>query len=563
VSIRAVTFARCVAAAALVAAALIAAAEAKVARRSVDLDPAIRAIEQALASSTDPGVMVAITDRIRTHKIMVHGFADLKRGIPLTADSRFAVGSISKSFTAVALMQLAQEHRFDPKAPINRYVHSFGMNSKFPDITGRDLLSHTSGLPNYLVDASSSRFVLAKLKEFEPRYAPGAHFWYSNTGFQVLGYALENIEGMPYPEIIQRRIFDRLGMHSSVAVIDDSMRTSLPVSYNRWPYDGSYVESPWFEYAAADGSIVSDAEDLCAYMRFLLNKGKSANGRLLSDETFKLLTTPVLDEYAYGLDVRRVKGDTVIGHAGSIGGFDNLVEAHMNDGFALVFLTNGGMSEDLRQWVSDVVTAAYRGEPLPPAPMPQGLDAAGDRRFAGQYRRTSGGTAGSDSLIFEFIDGQLVLETQGTRVPLRRMGSGVFRDARADDAYPFFFGTSDDAGTPASDVSQGAAWYTSSTFGGKIEPAAPPEYSAYVGHFENNGVEGPVVRVFVRNGRLFIDLGFEDLKPKALQATERPGEFRIAEPEYNPALLRFDTVIEGHALRLEFSGVPLYRKDTP
>lgn len=546
----------------IAALALEAAPGAKAAHSPANLDSAIQAIEQALTSSTDPGLVVAITDRHQTQKIMVHGFADLKRGIPLTAASRFPVGSISKSFTAVALMQLAQEHRFDPKAPINRYVHPFRVKSKFPDITGHDLMSHTSGLPNYLVDASSSRFVLAKLQEFKPRYPPGAHFWYSNTGFQVLGYVLENIEGASYPTIIQRRIFDRLGMHSSIAVIDDSMRSGLPVSYNRWPYDDGYVESPWFEYAAADGSIVSNAEDLCAYLRFILNKGKSGNDRLLSDEAFKLLTTPILEDYAYGLEVRRVKGDTVIGHGGSIGGFDDLVEAHIDDGFALVLLSNGGMHRDLRQWVIDVVTATYRGEPPPPAPMPQPSGPADDRRFAGQYRLAPGGPANS-GLTFEFIDGHLVLDSEGGRVPLQRMGSGVFRDSRANDAYPFFFGPSDGAAEPVSEVSQGAAWYTNSSFRGRLEPAAPPAYSAYVGHFENNGVEGPVVRVFVRNGRLFIDFGFEDLKPRALQPADHPGEFRMAEPAYDPELLRFDTVVEGHAMRLEFSGVPLYRKDTP
>jgi D-alanyl-D-alanine carboxypeptidase len=558
VSVKGITISCCAA-----VLALVAGHDANAAYPSVNLEPAIAAINRALASSTDPGIVVAITDRYQTRKIMVHGSADLKRRIPLTTNSRFALGSISKSFTAVALMQLADEHRFDPRTPINRYVRSFAVNSNFPDITGHDLMSHTSGLPNYLVDASSSRFVLAKLKEFEPRYPPGAHFWYSNTGFQVLGYALENIEGMPYPAIIQRRIFDQLGMHSSVAVLDDSLRTSIPVSYNRWPYDESYVESPWFEYAAADGSIVSDAEDLCAYMRFILNEGRHGNTRLLSQAAFKLLTTPILDEYAYGLDVRRVKGDTVIGHSGSIGGFENLVEAHMNDGFALIFLSNGGMSKDLQKWAIDVVVAAYRGESLPPALAARRLDASDDRRFAGRYHLASGGTGGSDSLTFEFFDGHLVLDAEGARVPLLRMGSGVFRDSRANDAYPFFFGPSDHASSPVSEVSRGAAWYTNSAFHGKVEPAAPTGYSAYVGHFENNGVEGPAVRVFVRNGRLLIDFGFEDMNPKALQATNHPGEFRIAEPEYNPALLRFDTVADGHALRLEFSGVPLYRKDTP
>ena len=237
------------------------------------LTEAAAAIDQALEHSSMPGLVVGITDRHTLRKVIVHGYADLKTRKPLTADSRFAIGSISKAFTAIALMQLSQEHRFDPHAPITRYLPSLVVHSRFAPITGHDLLSHTSGLPDYLPDSASSRYAAIELKDFEPSYAPGAHWWYSNTGFQLLGYVLENIEHEPYTKIVRRRVLDPIGMASTSAIIDDAERERMVVSYVRWPYDGSFVEAPWFEYSAGDGSIVANVADMSAYVRFILNRG--------------------------------------------------------------------------------------------------------------------------------------------------------------------------------------------------------------------------------------------------------------------------------------------------
>src|SRR6185295_2002313 len=216
-------------------------------------------------------------------------------------DSLFAIGSISKSFTAIALMQLSDEGRFDPQAPIATYLPWFAVKSSYAPITGHHLLTHTAGLPNYRADLASMPFATYALKDFEPSYPPGAHYWYSNLGFQTLGYALERIEGASYPAIIQRRLFDRAGMRSSAAAIDDRIRARLPVSYTRWPYTGEYVEEPWFEYTAADGSVVSTAADLAAYARVILNRGAAPQARVLSERAFDKLMTPALDNYAYGL----------------------------------------------------------------------------------------------------------------------------------------------------------------------------------------------------------------------------------------------------------------------
>ena len=163
------------------------------------------------AAPGDIGLVVAVTDRDRMRLVATRGYADIARKQPVTPDTRFAIGSISKSFTAIALMQMADEGRFDPDAPIARYLPDFHPHSKFAPITGHALLTHTSGLPNYLAHVASMRFLIAALGDFEPHYAPGEHFWYSNTGYQLLGYTAEAIDGRPFPLIPRNACWTRWG----------------------------------------------------------------------------------------------------------------------------------------------------------------------------------------------------------------------------------------------------------------------------------------------------------------------------------------------------------------
>jgi len=524
------------------------------------LSKAYAAIDQAVAASRAPGMVVGITDRRELQKVIVHGYSDLKSRVPLKPDSRFAIGSISKSFTAIALMQLFDEGRFDPDAPITRYLPWFKVKSKFAPIEGRHLLSHTAGLPNYLADLSSSRYAAYELRDFDSSYTPGTHFWYSNTGFQILGYALESIEHAPYHTIIERRILKPLGMSDTVAVIDDSQRANMAVSYQRWPYNDAYVEAPWFEYAASDGSIVSTAADMCAYARFILHRGASNHGKLLSDKSFQLLTTPGLDDYGFGLWIRHTDGDTVISHSGGIAGFNSFVEAHMNDGFALVFLGNGGLDPVFDQWISDTIKAAYRGTPWPDRPARHSAANAPTVQYANTYSAADG-----QKLEFISTGTGLALRRTDSTVPLLRMGRDTFRTPTDDpNSFPFIFGRAEarpDA--KVVEVSHGAEWYASGDYAGAAKAATPPEYLAYVGHYENHNPEGPSVRIYVRNGHLMALLGGE--VPATGNHALKPlgqGTFRPAEPSYNPERYRFDTIIENHAIRLVISGTPLYRVDT-
>jgi len=532
------------------------------------LTEAAAAIEQALEHSSMPGLVVGITDRHELRKVIVHGYGDLKTRKPLTADSLFAIGSISKAFTAIALMQIGQEHRFEPHAPITRYLPSLVVHSRFAPITGHDLMSHTSGLPNYLPDSASSRYAAIELKDFEPSYAPGTHWWYSNTGFQLLGYALENIEHEPYTKVLRRRVLDPIGMASTSAIIDDAERERMVVSYVRWPYDGRFVEAPWFEYSAGDGSIVANVADMSAYVRFILNRGAGDKGRVLSESAFATLTTPVLENYAYGLWVRKENGRTVISHTGSIGGFHAAIEAHMEDGFGLVFLCNAGIDQDLNKWIVSTATAAFEGTALPAPPAATAEPSESDLlKYAGLFQLAGSNASGTSSATLAFVVAgeHLFLRSERGNIPLERMGTDLFRAAGdAEGLFPFVFGRGGKDGKgKVTSVSHGAEWYAAEGFPDPIQQAAPKEYASYVGHFLNNGPEGPVARVFVRNGQLMMLLSEdEDATAEPLEPLG-PGLFRIGKAEYSPERAHFDTLIDGQALRLFVSGVPLYRKDIP
>jgi hypothetical protein len=369
------------------------------------------------------------------------------------------------------------------------------------------------------------------------------------------------VEHAPYHTLIERRVLQPLGMAASFAVIDDSRRAAMPVSYVRWPYDDTYVEAPWFEYSAADGSILSTAADMCAYTRFILNRGATTHGRLLTEKSFERLTTPILENYAYGLRVQKSDGDSLIGHGGSIAGFNSLIVADMNDGFAVVFLSNGGLDVALDKWVVNVLKAAYRGKPFSdPPPRQPATRTSTLSQYVGAYRASDGHTV-------EFIaaGSGLTLRQGNAIVPLTYMGIDTFRTPTNDaNLFPFIFGrAAGHADAKVVDVSHGAEWYASDAYDGARSNTTPPEYLAYVGHYENHSPEGPDARIFVRNGQL-MTLVEGEVPEASNQALEpvRQGVFRPAEPRYNPESYRFDTIVEGHALRLIISGTPLYRVET-
>jgi D-alanyl-D-alanine carboxypeptidase len=526
------------------------------------LKPALEQIQKLVdASDGSPGIAIGISDRERLLGVVVHGYADLKTKQPVTADTKFAIGSISKSFTAVALLQMMDAKKFDPAAPVSRYLPQFRVNTKYPEITGRTVLTHTSGLPNYLPHLSSMRYVLYALHDFEPTYAPGEHFEYSNTGYQILGYVAEHIDGSSFPSLLQRRVLEPLGMNATDPQLDDGVRQSLAISYERWPYDGSYVEANWFPYTAADGGIASTTADMGAYVRFMLNRGATPKGRVLSPGAFAAFITPALDNYAYGVEVSKKSGQTVIGHGGSIYGFNSYIEAHLDEGFAVTFLSNGRLDSELVGKVIGVASTALGGNGQPAGYRsfvnPPAQDFNDTSRYEGTYRRQDGAR-----LVFGKVPGGglSVERSAGKPSKLTRMGKDIY--GAVDEGAYLFFGDSKQPEGSALEVSHGADWYTKDGTDAGAKITVPAEYRAYVGRYRNHSSEGPEVRVFVRRGQLMVTPVSSTSQATALVAIG-PAAFRPASPAHSPEKYVFDTLDDGMTLRLQITGVPLYRMDVP
>lgn len=241
--------------------------------------------QRLLEEENAPGLAVALTSRDGWQWVGAWGMADLKLGRP-TAYHLFEIGSISKTFTALALLQLAEEGRFDPQAPVTDYLPWFRVQSDHPPITGHHLPTHSSGLPANRDDIPGSWYMAYAVRERSTGTPPGERFAYSNVGYQILSVLLETLERRPIREVIGERILGPLAMSASRASFTTALRDRLAVGYQRLyddrPYHHSHplVEATWLEYEVGDGNAIATPGDLAAFLRMLLNRGQGPAGRI-------------------------------------------------------------------------------------------------------------------------------------------------------------------------------------------------------------------------------------------------------------------------------------------
>jgi CubicO group peptidase (beta-lactamase class C family) len=165
-----------------------------------------------------PGVAVAVTSRDGAESVLAVGHADIA-GTPLRPDHAFQIGSISKSFAAICALQLEAEGVLSLDDAVADHLPWFSIGGGHGPIGLRHLLMHRSGLPVGADPGPSSPALVAELAAAETEWQPGERFWYSNIGYDTLGFALEARPGLPFPQLVRRRVLEPLGMHSSVAHI--------------------------------------------------------------------------------------------------------------------------------------------------------------------------------------------------------------------------------------------------------------------------------------------------------------------------------------------------------
>src|SRR6476659_7706112 len=147
-----------------------------------------------------PGLTLALANRDGLIRVSTYGFADTKAGLRVVPETMFEIGSISKSFVGLALLQLREEGKLDLHKPIVEYLPWLKINSKFEPVSTHHILSHSAGLPGVplLLDAM--------LSELWTAYAPGKQFLYSNTGYNILGFLIETLDKRPFAESMRVRL---------------------------------------------------------------------------------------------------------------------------------------------------------------------------------------------------------------------------------------------------------------------------------------------------------------------------------------------------------------------
>ncbi len=537
-----------------------------------DLEPAFARIdalvERQLKAERIPGLAMAITSRDRLLRVKTYGYADLAARTPLTPDHLLEIGSVSKSFSAIALLQERDAGRFDPRAPVTRYLPWLRINSRFAPITGHDLLSHTAGLPAERDDILAPLYQAVALAGRPTGWAPGKHYEYSNIGYQILGLILEELDGKPYPEIIRRRIFEPLGMSASEPAITHDTRRRLAVghepAYDDRPDHPSRPLAPatWLEYGAGDGSIAATPADLAAYLRTLLARGAGPRGRLLSEESFGLLVQRAIPTddggyYGYGLIVEERDGRTLIRHTGGMVGYYSMILGDLDEGLGVAVQINGpGDRKPIARYALAAVRAAIRGEGIPALPPDDATQVPNAGEYAGEYVSPDG-----KRLTLAAEGDRLLLAHAGTRLALEPRDEDRFYVPHPDFAlFLLAFGREKGA---VGEAWHGGDWYAGPRYSGPRAFQRPRAWDAYPGHYRSQDPWSSNFRIVLRKGALWL-VTPEDTAEDELRLTPLgPGVFRVGDATYPAGTVRFDGVVRGKAQRATFSGEAFYRTFTP
>lgn len=533
------------------------------------LRPAFARLDEFVAAhlreTGAPGLTLAVANREGLLRVATYGLADVKANARVAPETLFEIGSISKSFVALALLQLRDEGKLELHKPVTEYLPWLKIKSRFEPFTTHHLLNHTAGLPGapLLLDAL--------LAEIPTGSKPGTHFLYSNTGYNILGFLLEAIDRRPFAEAMRARVLTSLGMTSTAPVITDATRRLMAVGYQPFedkpfPLRGQLGEAPWIEMDMAAGSIASTPADMALYVRALLNRGATPRGaRLVSEESFRLMTTPVVKapfrgedaSYGYGLWVGGTGGHARLRHTGGMVAFSSALDCDLTEGVGAFASVNANLSGyrpvAVARFALDAVTAQLRGKELPALPAP--APAPEEVKNAAEYAGTYSSPEGKKLTLAAEGDRLLLLARDNRRVALERKGRDLFI-VKHPDFDLFLLGFSRKDGKVV-EAFHGADWYAAAAYDGARDFSHPKEWDAFAGHYYNDSPWYGGARVVLRKGRLLLD-GTELLVPAGGATT-----FRLAGDDLSPDRITFESIVEGRAMRLNYSGIIFRRAFTP
>lgn len=399
-------------------------------------------VAQEMQQKALPGLAVVAMDRGRVVLSSGYGMSDVDQGIAASDRTMFRVGSVSKLFTDLALMQLVEGGVIDLDQPVSSYLPTFAPHNPFGvPITVRMLASHRSGLVreppvgNYF-DASAPSLLATvdSLNETALVYAPGTRNKYSNAALAVLGRLIEHVSGEPFADHIKRTILQPFGMDDSsfdIGAYEDGRIARATM----WSHDGRSFDAPLFPLGMSPaGDLVSSAKDVG---QFLLALDRSCTP-VIGRETFREMCRGQFgDETAtgpgggmgIGFVIGDLDGKKTIGHDGAVYGFSTSLVYLPGDRigcavFSCVDLTNavtGRIAKQVVRWIA----AQQAGLPLSDTTPSQPIATGRAQALDGIYESASGARV---TLLND--DGRLVAEIGSTRGEVRDHNGSLVLDDR-------------------------------------------------------------------------------------------------------------------------------------
>lgn len=300
--------------------------------------------------SVAPGGVIFITKHGKVIYKKAFGKANLQTGQKMTEDMSFRIGSISKQFTAIAILQLVEQGKISLTDTIQKYVKEYPLKP-YP-ITIENLLTQTSGIINYQAiehpDPAKIRenYTPSQGIDFfkdEPlQFKPGTKFDYSNSNYYLLGYIIEQVTGKSYSNYLKEHILDPAGLYYTKYIDSHQINQNIANGYSRFDKKGwqnAELQNVTTMYSA--GGLISNGDDLSKWHQ-ALSKGILINKSLLRKaHTPYRLSDGTISEYGYGWYIRNIDDEPTIEHGGSTDGYQTDEIYLPNQDIYIVTLFNG------------------------------------------------------------------------------------------------------------------------------------------------------------------------------------------------------------------------------
>lgn len=520
------------------------------------------------AAMNAPGLTLGLANAEGPIRVASYGYVDLAAQIPVTTSHLFEIGSITKSFVGLTILQLHEEKKIDLQAPIRNYLPWLAMEINFGEILVHHLLTHSSGMPD---DAP----LIPISPERRPRQAlkPGSEFHYSNWGYDALGRLIEEVDGRPWQAAVTARILQPVGMRDTSPTITSASRPRIAQSYmplhddRPYPRHGALVPAGNLSVEFAAGSIASTPKDMSLYMQMILNHGQVQGGRVISEDSFKLFSTPHIPApafgptagYGYGIAVDKLDGHLRLRHTGGMVSFMSAIHMDLDAKMGAFASINAQLGYRPNP-VAELALRLLRAEKehgKPPA-MPA-FDAAAKVESSESYSAVY--TSGSGRRIeIRAASDRLSLIVDGRTIPLQQSEDGNFiADQPGFNLFPISFergeappDAKDKSKAAIAALTYGPDWYARSGYEGQkpLEPSAA--LAPYTGEYYSENPWFGTVRVVQRQRRLWMG-GTDPLVPIGDHL------FRIGEEASSPGVAEFSALIGGKPNMLWIEGTEFRR----